>query len=35
MSHEIDETHDPDLRSIFNANTPERLAEARAMLVHG
>lgn len=27
--------HDPDLRSIFNANTPERLAEARAMLVHG
>jgi len=26
--------HDPDLRSIFNANTPERLAEARAMLVH-
>jgi molybdopterin-guanine dinucleotide biosynthesis protein A len=24
--------HDPDLRSFFNANTPERLAEARAML---
>jgi hypothetical protein len=24
--------HDPDLRSFFNANTSERLAEARAML---
>jgi molybdopterin-guanine dinucleotide biosynthesis protein A len=24
--------HDPNLRSFFNANTPERLAEARAML---
>ena len=24
--------HDPDLRSFFNANTPERLAEARVML---
>lgn len=26
--------HDPGLRSFFNANTPERLAEARAMLTH-